>query len=75
MDKAAEFQVALDKAAFNVVTVDYETVNQTAFAPTDFEATTGTLTFQPGETVKTVSVPIVDDDDATLRATRSSTCG
>ena len=65
VDKAAEFQVALDKAAFNVVTVDYETVNQTAFAPTDFEATTGTLTFQPGETVKTVSVPIVDDDDAT----------
>ena len=65
VDEAAEFQVTLDKAAFNVVTVDYETVNQTAFAPGDFEATSGTLTFQPGETVKTVSVPIVDDDDAT----------
>ena len=63
VDDAAEFQVALDKAAFNVVTVDYETVNQTAFAGTDFEATSGTLTFQPGETVKTVSVPIVDDHD------------
>ena len=61
VDEAAEFQVKLDKAAFNVVTVDYETVNQTAFAPTDFEATSGTLTFQPGETVKTVSVPIVND--------------
>ena len=65
VDDAAEFQVKLDKAAFNVVTVDYETENQTAFAPADFEATSGTLTFQPGETVKTVSVPIVDDDDAT----------
>ena len=61
VDKAAEFQVALDKAAVHVVTVDYETVNQTAFAPADFEATSGTLTFQPGETVKTVSVPIVND--------------
>ena len=61
VDKTAEFQVALDKAAFNVVTVDYETENQTAFAPGDFEATSGTLTFQPGETVKTVSVPIVND--------------
>ena len=65
VDEAAEFQVRLDKAAFNVVTVDYETENQTAFAGTDFEATSGTLTFQPGETVKTVSVPIVDDDDVT----------
>ena len=61
VDKTAEFQVTLDEAAFNVVTVDYETENQTAFAPTDFEATSGTLTFQPGETVKTVSVPIVND--------------
>ena len=52
VDDAAEFQVKLDKAAFNVVTVDYETANQTAFAPADFEATSGTLTFQPGERVK-----------------------
>ena len=65
VDEAAEFEVRLDKAAANVVTVDYETKNQTAFAGTDFEATSGTLTFQPGETVKTVSVPIVDDDDTT----------
>ena len=61
VDEAAEFEVRLDKAAANVVTVDYETENQTAFAGTDFEATSGTLTFQPGDTVKTVSVPIVDD--------------
>ena len=64
VDEAAEFKVRLDKAAANVVTVDYETENQTAFAGTDFEATSGTLTFQPAETVKTVSVPIVHDDDA-----------
>ena len=62
-DEAAEFEVRLDKAAANVVTVDYETENQTALAGTDFEATSGTLTFQPGDTVKTVSVPIVDDED------------
>ena len=63
VDDTADFDVRLDPASPVTVTVDYATKDQTAFAPADFEATSGTLTFQPGDTVKTVSVPIVDDDD------------
>ena len=63
VDDAAEFEVGLSRASPITVTVDYATEDQTAFAPADFEATSGTLTFQPGDTVKKVLVPIVDDDD------------
>ena len=65
VDDTADFGVGLSPASAITVTVDYTTENQTAFAPADFEATSGTLTFQPGETFKTVSVPIVDDTDFT----------
>ena len=65
VDEAAEFDVRLRPASPTTVTVDYATENQTAFAPADFEATAGTLTFQPGDTVKKVLVPIVDDSDGT----------
>ena len=61
VDETADFEVHLRPASTATVTVDYATEDQTAFAPADFEATAGTLTFQPGDTVKTVSVPIVDD--------------
>jgi hypothetical protein len=35
--------------------------NGTAQAPADYTATNGTLTFDPGETTKTVAVPIKSD--------------
>jgi parallel beta-helix repeat protein len=38
--------------------VHYETVNDTATAPSDFTATSGTLSFADGEVVKTFSVPL-----------------
>jgi hypothetical protein len=44
-----------------VVTVDYTTASATATADSDFTATTGTVTFAAGETVKTVVVQITDD--------------
>ncbi|MBI1733651.1 MAG: SBBP repeat-containing protein [Candidatus Rokubacteria bacterium] len=43
------------------VTVDYATVDDTAIAPGDYTASTGTVTFGPGETMKTFTVPIADD--------------
>jgi hypothetical protein len=43
------------------VTVDYATADGTAKAPADYTATSGTLTFQPGETAKNVSVAVVGD--------------
>ena len=60
-DATADFVVTLDPAATGTVTVDYATADGTATAPADYGATSGTLTFAPGETSKTVSVSIVDD--------------
>ena len=42
--------------------VRYRTVNDTASAGTDYTATTGTATFQPGEARATVAVLILDDE-------------
>ncbi len=42
-------------------TVDYATTNLTALAGTDYDATTGTLTFDPGTNSLTITIPITDD--------------
>jgi len=55
------FTVSLSRAAAGVVTVNYSTLNGTALAGTDYQAALGTLTFQPGETVKTVQVAVSGD--------------
>jgi sugar lactone lactonase YvrE len=57
----ASFVVTLDAASASPVSVDYATANGTALAGSDYTPTTGTLTFAPGETSRTVSVPITDD--------------
>lgn len=43
------------------LSVDFSTANGTANAGLDYTATSGTLTFAPGETSKTFSVPILAD--------------
>ena len=43
------------------VTVNYATGDGTALAPSDYVATSGTLTFLPGQTAMTVPVSIVGD--------------
>jgi len=57
----ASVVVTLSTAAGQPVTVDYASSDGTAGAPGDYTATNGTLTFAPGETSKTIDVPIVDD--------------
>jgi hypothetical protein len=42
-------------------TVHYATSNGTAHAGTDYTATSGTLTFNPGVTSKTFTIPILND--------------
>ena len=56
-----DFAVTLNRAAPEAVSVDYATADGTAKAGADYTATSGTLTFAPGETAKTVSVAILDD--------------
>lgn len=43
-------------------TVTYSTANGTAAAGSDYTAASGTLTFAPGETTKTFTIPIIDDN-------------
>ena len=57
----ALFTVSLSQALTTPVTVDYGTADSTAHAGTDYTATTGTLTFSPGTTTQTISVPISPD--------------
>ena len=60
-DGTMDFVVTLAPSASDAVTVDYATADATATAGEDYAATSGTLTFQAGDTTKTISVPIVDD--------------
>ena len=55
------FDVHLTTSADAPVTVDFSTVDGSAVAGTDYVAQSGTLTFNPGETVKTVTVTVLND--------------
>jgi hypothetical protein len=55
------FTVQLSAASGRSVTVDYHTTDDTAVAPGDYTATSGTLTFAPGQTTRTVDVPVIGD--------------
>ena len=55
------FAVTLDRATSAAVSVDYATSDGTAQAGSDYTAATGSVTFAPGETAKTVSVAVLDD--------------
>ena len=55
------FEVTLARAADEPVTVDYETADRTATAGEDYEAMSGTLTFETGQTTTSVQVRVLDD--------------
>ena len=57
-----DFAVSLSRALTETVTVEYRTADGSASAGADYTNTTGTLTFAAGETSKTVSVPVLDDE-------------
>ena len=60
-DATLGFAVTLSAPAPGPVTVDYATLDASATAGEDYEARSGTLSFAPGETAKTVAVPVLDD--------------
>jgi uncharacterized repeat protein (TIGR01451 family) len=64
----AAFAVVLSHAYSQTVTVNFSTANDTgganpASAGSDYTATSGTLTFAAGETMQTISVPVLADGD------------
>jgi Calx-beta domain-containing protein/VCBS repeat protein/WD40 repeat protein len=58
---AFPFVVRLDTSQPAPVSVDFSTANGTATAPSDYVAGSGTVTFAPGETAKTVTVQVNGD--------------
>ena len=73
------FSVLLTNANGTSVSVDYATADGTAIAGSDYTATSGTLTFTPGQTSKPVPVTIVNDalaeDDETFTLNLSNATG
>ena len=57
----ARVEAVLSSASGKTVTVDYGVTGGTASANADFVLPNGTLTFEPGETVKTIGLEVVDD--------------
>ena len=55
------FDVTLSNASSGTITVDLATADGTAVAGDDYTATTGTITFAPGVTAATFTVPTTDD--------------
>ncbi|MGH3714496.1 MAG: Calx-beta domain-containing protein [Micromonosporaceae bacterium] len=57
----ASFTVTLSKANGKINTVEYATVDGSATAGLDYQAKSGTVTFNKRETSKTIQVPIIGD--------------
>jgi probable HAF family extracellular repeat protein len=55
------FTVALSAAASTPVTVNYATANGAAAAGSDYNAQSGSLTFAPGQTAKTIRIGVKGD--------------
>jgi glucose/arabinose dehydrogenase len=55
------FDVTLSAPTARVVTVEYATTNGSAVAPADYAALSGTLTFPPGTTSRTIAVDVAGD--------------
>ena len=57
----AVFRVSLSKTNDQTITVDFATADGSARAGQDYIAANGTLVFNPGETNKTITVPVLGD--------------
>lgn len=74
-----ELTVRLQPASASPVTVGYATSDGTAKAGRDYTARSGTLVFAPGQTTRTIAVPVLGDttaeDDETFTVTLSGASG
>ena len=57
----AVFTVRLSEPSEAAVTIDYATEDDTASSPADYDGAPGTVTFAPGDTLKTVAVAVKGD--------------
>jgi CSLREA domain-containing protein len=75
----ATITVVLGPASGDTVTVDYATSDGTATGGSDYTGVSGTVTFNPGVTVRSFTVPILDDTldeaDETVTLTLSNPTG
>ena len=77
-DETIDFAVSLSRAAAGRVSVTWATADGSARAGSDYTRASGKLRFAPGETEKTISVPVLDDahdegaETFTLRLTAAS---
>ena len=58
----AAFEVTLSRASEQVVTARWATADGTAEAGADYEAASGRVTFEPGETQRTIGVAVLGDE-------------
>jgi len=63
------FTVSLSTAYDQAVTVNYATANGTAMAGSDYQAKSGSVTFAPGETIKTITIVVNGDRSKELNET------
>ena len=66
---AAVFVLELSRASATPITLSYQTADGTALAGLDYVASSGSVTFDPGQTLAAVPVPVVADLD--VEATES----
>jgi len=57
----ANFAVRLSNASSQTITVNFATADVTTTAGSDYTATSGTVTFSPGQLSRTISIPVIGD--------------
>jgi len=67
---SAAFTMTISEPMPTTVTIDFATADGSATAGSDYVATSGTVSFEPGQTERTIIVPTIDDviteDDETF---------
>jgi Ca2+-binding RTX toxin-like protein/predicted extracellular nuclease len=73
------FTVTLSKVSIDPVTVDFDTSDGSAVEDSDYLGVTGQVSFAPGDTSETISVPLIGDEapenNETLIVTLSNPAG
>ncbi|MEM9155725.1 MAG: PQQ-dependent sugar dehydrogenase, partial [Cyanobacteria bacterium P01_F01_bin.33] len=61
--QAAEIPIVRSESSDGIASVEYSIGNNTAFSGSDYisESTSEVVTFSPGETIKTINIPIIND--------------